>query len=244
MTEAEWLAATDPTPMLEYVLGTASDRKLRLFAVACCRRLWHLVIDPRSRQAVEVAERFTDCLATDEERQLAYSVAGEAVCDPTPGLSPYTMPSTDSERAGMAVECARSVVGYATRVTAAAVIPFGSMLRRLAEAAAYAAFDVSDPAFTASDMAEDGARIGQAVLLRDIFGNPFRPIEADPKWLTSAVVGLARAIYDGRAFDLMPILADALEEAGCDNPDVLNHWRQPSEHVRGCWVVDLLLGKE
>ena len=83
-----------------------------------------------------------------------------------------------------------------------------------------------------------------AILLRDIFGNPFRPVAADPKWLTSAVVGLAQAIYEERAFDRMPILADALEEAGCDNADVLNHCRQPGEHVRGCWVVDLVLGKE
>jgi hypothetical protein len=83
----------------------------------------------------------------------------------------------------------------------------------------------------------------QCLAVRDIFGNPFRPITADPKWLTSAVVGLAQAIYDERAFDRLPILGDALEESGCDVTDVLEHCRQPGEHVRGCWVVDLLLNK-
>jgi hypothetical protein len=83
-----------------------------------------------------------------------------------------------------------------------------------------------------------------AEILREIVGNPFRPISADPAWLTSDVPALARGIYDERAFDRMPILADALQDAGCDNTDVLNHCRDANQiHVRGCWVVDLLLGK-
>jgi hypothetical protein len=81
-------------------------------------------------------------------------------------------------------------------------------------------------------------------LFRDIFGNPFRPFALDPRWLTSDVLDLARAIYEGRAFERMPILADALMDAGCDSDDILNHCRGDGPHVRGCWVVDLLLGKE
>jgi hypothetical protein len=80
-------------------------------------------------------------------------------------------------------------------------------------------------------------------LLRDIFGNPFRPVSVEPHWLTPTVRNLAAAIYAGRAFDRLPVLADALEDAGCDNADVLTHCRGPGPHVRGCWVVDLLLGK-
>jgi hypothetical protein len=83
-----------------------------------------------------------------------------------------------------------------------------------------------------------------AALLRDIFANPFRPVAINPAWRTSNVTALAQSIYDERAFDRLPILADALEDAGCDNVDILNHCRQPGEHVRGCWVVDLVLGKE
>jgi hypothetical protein len=82
-----------------------------------------------------------------------------------------------------------------------------------------------------------------AALLRDILGNPFRPVEFDAGWPTSTVVSLAHAIYQERAFERMPILADALEDAGCTNADFLNHCRQPGEHVRGCWVVDLVLDK-
>ena len=94
--------------------------------------------------------------------------------------------------------------------------------------------------------APDGAvaeNIVQADLLRDIFGNPFRPVALDPAWLTSDVVALARGMYESRDFSAMPILADALQDAGCDNPDVLDHCRGAGPHVRGCWVVDLLLGK-
>jgi hypothetical protein len=80
--------------------------------------------------------------------------------------------------------------------------------------------------------------------LRDIFGNPFRPVTIDPRWLTFSVLDLSRAIYDERAFERLPILADALMDAGCDNDDILNHCRGDGPHVRGCWVVDLLLGKE
>jgi len=80
-------------------------------------------------------------------------------------------------------------------------------------------------------------------ILRDIFGNPFNPVTLDSAWLTANVVGLAQSIYDERAFDRLPILADALEDAGCTNADILNHCRQPGEHVRGCWLVDLVLQK-
>ncbi|OAI51286.1 hypothetical protein AYO44_05135 [Planctomycetaceae bacterium SCGC AG-212-F19] len=90
----------------------------------------------------------------------------------------------------------------------------------------------------------EGSRLLHVSLLRDIFGNPFRPATVAPAWQTDTVVSLAQAIYDGRAFDRMPILADALEDAGCTSADVLDHCRGGGEHVRGCWVVDLVLGKE
>jgi hypothetical protein len=83
-----------------------------------------------------------------------------------------------------------------------------------------------------------------AHLFRDIFGNPFHPVSIDPAWQTAAVLSIAQAIHAQRAFDRMPILADALEDAGCTHTEIFNHCRQPAEHVRGCWVVDFLLGKE
>lgn len=84
----------------------------------------------------------------------------------------------------------------------------------------------------------------QAGLLRDIFGNPFRPVTVESKWLTPNVVAVAETIYEQRRFQDMPILADTLEEAGCTNADILNHCRNEVQHVRGCWVVDLILGKQ
>ena len=84
-----------------------------------------------------------------------------------------------------------------------------------------------------------------AYIIREIFGNPFRSVVFDPSWRTSTVLALAQGIYDERAFDRMPILADALQDAGCDNDDILNHLRDPTApHVRGCWALDLVLGKE
>ncbi len=92
-----------------------------------------------------------------------------------------------------------------------------------------------------------GARKQQASILIEVFGNPFRPVALDPAWLQwngGTVRKMAQAIYDDRAFDRLPILADALEEATCTNRDLLDHSRSGGEHVRGCWAVDLLLGKE
>jgi len=81
-------------------------------------------------------------------------------------------------------------------------------------------------------------------MIREVFVNPFRPVALEPFWLTSTVTALAHQMYHSRDFSAMPILADALQDAGCDNADILDHCRGPGPHVRGCWVVDLVLGKE
>jgi hypothetical protein len=88
-----------------------------------------------------------------------------------------------------------------------------------------------------------GAEAAQAALLRDIVGNPFRRVEFAPDWRTSTTVALAGGIYEEHAFERMPVLADALMDAGCEGEHVLSHCRGPGPHVRGCWVIDLLLGK-
>jgi hypothetical protein len=83
------------------------------------------------------------------------------------------------------------------------------------------------------------------VLFREVVGNPFRPIAVEAAWLTSDVLALARQMYEAREFSAMPILADALQDAGCDNDDILSHCRDTTApHVRGCWIVDLVLGKK
>jgi hypothetical protein len=93
---------------------------------------------------------------------------------------------------------------------------------------------------------DEADRKWEIQFLRDIFGNPFRPVTADPSWLAwneSTVRKIAQAIYEERAFEQLPVLADALEDAGCDDADLLAHCRGDGPHVRGCWVIDLLLGK-
>ncbi|MBP3954889.1 hypothetical protein J8F10_06280 [Gemmata sp. G18] len=87
-------------------------------------------------------------------------------------------------------------------------------------------------------------RAHQPPVLREIFGNPFRSVALSPDWLTSTAVGLASQMYESRDFGAMPTLADALQDAGCDIADVLDHCRGPGPHVRGCWVVDLVLANE
>ena len=112
------------------------------------------------------------------------------------------------------------------------------MYRSDADAAEYAASSIE--AF----LTHTAPAILSEQLVRCIFGNPFRPVTVDPAWLTPTVVALAEGIYADRAFDRMPILADALQDAGCDNADILNHCRSDGPHVRGCWVADLLRGKD
>jgi hypothetical protein len=87
------------------------------------------------------------------------------------------------------------------------------------------------------------SEIGEKRASRDIFGNPFRPVTLDPSWLTSTVTTLTRQMYESRDFSAMPILADALQDAGCEDEQVLSHCRGEGAHVRGCFLVDLLVGK-
>jgi hypothetical protein len=224
MTEAEWLACTDPTPMLESLRGKASSRKLRLFAVACCRHLLgQVAVNPWDRNAVEVAEHFAE---------------GKASPDELEGAAAATTPDWT---AAYACAEAASLEGGAD----AAIFSADNAAHAAGEhAASQVDADDDHPAFAAGQAAE---REAQATFLRDIVGNPFRPVTIDPSWLMwdgAAVRHLAQAIYDERAFDRLPILADALEEAGCTSEELLAHCRAGGGHVRGCWAVDLLLGKE
>ena len=217
MTEKEWLADVHPNPMLEYLRGNTSERKLRLFACACCRRIWDLLIDVRSRTAIEVAELYADGNATGQERIDAENAARDA----------------DAE---LAVRRARhSIDGDRSAHENAAIA---------ASIAAGNAYLDAVTTFVESALDSFTECHWQAAVLHDLFGNPFRPFTIDPRWLTISVVDLSTAIYDEKAFDRMPILADALMDSGCDNDDIIAHCRSEGPHVRGCWVLDLLLAKE
>jgi hypothetical protein len=215
MTKAEWLAATFPPDMLDFLKGKVSDRKLRLFACACVHRQWPLV-PPIERDAVAVAERFADGQATEKELKEARSK-----CRMQPAFS-----------GGIAAyKCATPTAAEAARLSEAWA-RHSLQRHRL---------DTGDPSANRTH-AEEGA--AHADLLRDIFGYRFRRVTLKPTLRTSTVLAVATGIYQEKAFDRMPILADALQDADCDNEDILTHCRNANQvHVRGCWVLDLLLGK-
>jgi hypothetical protein len=217
MTEAEWLAGTHPYEMI-YHKGCRDDRKRRLLACACARRVLHLAPDERSRLAIETSERYADGLATDAELIAARRSAKKALADPS----------------------LRECSGYAARSALSATEKAFMHFKMAIEEAQAALASLARPRWDAAHR-EEGLR--QCDLVKDIFGNPFGPRPViSPSWLTPTVLRLAEALYEGRDFSAMGVLGDALEEAGCDDPGILGHCRS-GVHVRGCWLVDSILGK-
>jgi hypothetical protein len=245
MTEAEWLAGTDPVPMLRFLNERdASARKFRLFACTCARRLWPLMSDDRARDVVRDAERFADGLLSEgerREREERFRATFPPRMTPDYPVSPsyladmvafYTIWSNSVWDPGHTLhlnehgaECVSQWVGFTL------------VFRETGDWEAWPA--AKHPVGRAE--AETHCR-----LIRDIFGDPFRPAALDPAWLTwqgGTIPSLARAIYAEGAFDRLPVLADALEEAGCADAHILGHCRGPGPHVCGCWAVDLLVGR-
>jgi pSer/pThr/pTyr-binding forkhead associated (FHA) protein len=210
MTEAEWLTSADPEAMLACLGSRISDRKLRLFACACCRRIWHLIPHARARATVEAAERYADGLDFGKE---LHDVA-------TGSWAPIVCSAGVSERQALEALQAAACLGHQLRGSAGASLSFVWQV--------------------------DKDRVAQANLLRDLVGNPYRPASVDPAWRTcngGLVSAMAQQMYDDRTFHLLPILADAFEEAGCTEASILEHLRGPGSHARGCWAVDALIGK-
>jgi hypothetical protein len=242
MTDSEWLKATDPKAMLTFLResGWADERRGRLFACACVRRIWLLLADETSQTAVEVAERFADGLASEEElNQACYDaeVAARGAEDVSPSWAQV-------DAANAAVDAAHPIISDDSYFAAAATA---------ADAMGHTA---SEGQATGDDLgplrawgaAKEAERAAQAALLRCIFGNPFRQPRTLPGsvllWNDRLVTRLAETIYEERRWADMPLLADALLDAGFDDEDMLDHLRGPGPHARGCHVLDLLLGKE
>jgi hypothetical protein len=220
VNEEQWLVCEDPALMAEHCGSQYSNRKRRLYACACVRRLWPHLPEERSRRAVEVAERYADRLAGKQELTQACADALQAAVMPIdPASGSYT-----------AIRFASSAAYCVARP--------GTSFKEIAVAVR--------EANTASGGRE---LLAQARLFRCVFGNPFRPVALDPRWLTPEATGLALAAYDERALPAgtldplrLAVFADALEEAGCSE-QVVAHLREPGPHVRGCWALDLILGK-
>ena len=201
--------------MLAFLRGKASDRKWLLLDSACVRLIWSLACE-EAPSAVSTAEDFADGSATKAALKKARaSMRRERHC---------VLEFADclDEKPEAAVRMRQKLVGYRLAEVAASERSHGSVLSELMRLGS----DLQDVMLPESD--------ALAGLFRDIFGNPFRPVTTDPRWLTSTAVSLATGIYQDRAFDRLPILADALEDAGCNEPALLEHCRSDSPHVRGC----------
>ncbi len=316
MTESEWLTCTDPQAMLTWRQGNhplmpecpappVSDRKLRLFACACCRQVWHLLTDARSRQAVEVAERFADGEATNQDRQDGLNLAfdgwdADAAVVWIRGLPVSAcLPITDSAEAW-----SRQLLQRAKRSGISLALQ-AALLRDVAG-------NPSRPWWREESPTHDtyGRRLarhpdGRTELVEALRTMRHRPNVLESPWLTPTVLTLASAAYEerlgspcgcrGECFECskchgtghiedgsldqqrLAVLSDAMEEAGCDNEEILKHLRGQERcwcqagigtqgqirlnypcdrcfetgwiplrgpHVRGCHVLDMLLGKE
>lgn len=231
MTETAWLTCSFPEAMLRFLRGRVSDRKLRLFTCACCRRVWDLLPDDANRNLVVAVEDYADAPSwpdrpdRQEEWNRQYPVLYEAILASSSGES--TWGAWDGNRSYWAVKYLGRGFYKLTPLESAQIV------------AIKIALEVRPRSESKTELA------AQARLLRDIIGPlPWRPISHNHSWLSADVKTCAQAIYDDRAFDGLPILADALEEAGCTDADILGHCRGPGPHLRGCWLVDLILGKK
>jgi hypothetical protein len=214
MTEAEWAISTDPFQMLNALRDRLSPRKLRLFALACCRHIWHLM-DDEDRVVVELAEGYCDGKDVTKE-QLTLAYRGLEQRPPTEAGSPQYFTKLATWKAAWIVQIEPNTASSLVR-PALKVAGHSLSAMRGEWPAAFAA------------------------LARDICGNSHSPQSVLPSWRTPAVLSLVAMIYSERTFDTMPILGDALEEAGCNNNHFLDHCRSTEPHVRGCWVLDDIL---
>jgi hypothetical protein len=201
--------------LLAHVAGTVSERKLRLLTVAAARLVWD-AITPEMREAVETAERLADGLAPAEELQWFR----DRLYPMQFGRGPAAVRRWGMTGPDRDAFCLVFAATYRAE-----------MVRRLPNGGVWM---VGSAAYA--------DRV--APLVRDIVGDPFLPATFDPAWRTADVIGVTEAAYEGRAFDRLPILADALEDAGCQDAAVLGHCRGSGPHSRGCWVVDLILDRE
>jgi hypothetical protein len=220
MTEEEWLESKNPRAMLFFLRNRKSSRKLRLYVCACVRRVWEKMADRQGRLAVEVAERYAEGKAKKAELSRVHEETKAEL---------LVVVRDDPDN--VAVHFAGSAAYIATKSR----LSFGQ---------------AGTASYEANVAAENHDCPAQAGLLRCVFGNPFRPITLDPSWITPAVRQLAAAAYEERILPSgqldphrLAVLADALEEAGASG-DILSHLRGPGLHVRGCFAVDLALGRE
>jgi hypothetical protein len=272
MTEPEWLAATDPGAMLAFLRDTASPRKLRLFAVSQARRLRRHFdekynFERDARKLLALGERAAEGLAKPSRLEYLAEEEGDARAHSLfSELTEVVSVKVDIDAwafSDLAYACVIEDPAEAASLAVAIMVkrPVRHKVKEqlLAQRARWerpgqecefrgaggqeywhVAVEVEE---AVAPTLEPAARADQCRWLREVFGNPFRPAADDPAWRTADVTGLARTMYAERRFDGMPVLADALEEAGCADRPILRHCRSRHRHARGCWVLDLVLDR-
>lgn len=262
MTEADWQACDNPVAMLHFcqsgqsnrrllknarrvkrrIYDPALQRKLRLVACGICRRIWHDLPEGAYRRAIEAAERYADGEADRDELESARAM-----------LLPDDLPFEEATRSKIdrAVKNAMRTydneehVGRLFYVALSTAWEIGELesIPRTAWNGPTAQWDAYADSRGAGYFSGQAER---AAILRDAIPSPFRDVEFDAGWLSwnnDTIKHMARTIYESHRFQEMPILADALEEAGCAEAGILDHCRRATWHVRGCWVIDLLLSR-
>jgi hypothetical protein len=223
MSEEEWLAANSPQPLFTLLQSREPiPRKLRLFACACSRAVWDDSWPQRCKEVVITTERFVDGQATANELNRARAQACQAA-----------RPAAQAARS-RGDSAAAQMFELRLWFAAEAALPESKLHHRITvRYGSWFHYHLQDP-FVA----------GMPTILRDVFGNPFHAVDFSPEWRTDTVMALGRQMYESRDFSAMPILADALQDSGCSEEAILSHCRGSGTHVRGCWCVDLVLGKE
>jgi hypothetical protein len=255
VTEEEWLESAEPTPMLKFLAGKASIRKMRLFAANCCYRIWSQLSDERLRTAALTAASSADGWATETELEEARATARQLANTSADAFRRAIIVGgwgnqAESEAAMAVAHCTESNVTEIgkTAQRASAAVAFSEGERNRIKATNHGILeegvdDVIRHSATPDELARFREQQEQCHLLREIFGNPFRPINIDARWLDSEVVDWANLIYDHMAFGRMVHLGRALKKAGCMEEAVLAHCRCGCSHVRGCWLIDRLLDR-
>jgi hypothetical protein len=252
LSEDDWAACTDLAIMLDFLRGIdrVGRRKFTLLMAACCRRIWQHFTTPGNREVVELLERVADDPSCTVEFTDA-CVKATAFAESEEGRL--------TEVGCSAASAAASVVSYPGEHAAWVATRTADCCRNTLYWAAHevveAAEGANELARASGEAAEHAEEATQAILIRDIFGPlPFRSVTLPPSvkaWNDGCIVKLATGIYEERSLPVgaldsqrIAVLADALEEAGCTDPDLLGHLRQQGVvHVRGCFVLDLLLGR-
>lgn len=243
MTEHEWLHEPDFARHVQYIEDRLSDRRQRLLSVAFCRSAWHLFDHPTLREAVDTAECYADGTATGAELEAARQRCRVIAVQAHESWAKLEGAQSLASLGQWLLSRIAWAAAFASTTPVSLEAVGNKMLVNAVERqSGESGFLVRDVALWDRLMNEQ--RLRYRALVWDVAGNPFTAAAIPECWRSSTVVALAAQMYQTRDFAAMPILADALEDAGCDCAEVLDHSRKPGVHWRGCWVVDRILKKE